>query len=190
VSETLKELLVQCGRGEEPAVATLVARYHEWALALAEGILRDGHLAEDAVQAAFVRALGALGELRDAEAFAGWLRQIIRTECHRIARARRDGAALPELAGDSEAPVQAAARRELAAIVRTALRQLPESGRSVAELYYLEERDCAAVAALLQVPRGTVKRRLFDARRALRELLRPVVDDEMANVNRRQRPPL
>lgn len=57
---------------------------------LAAAILKDRHLAEDAVQAAFVAALGKLGQLHEAEAFPAWLRQIVRTQAHRILRKRQE----------------------------------------------------------------------------------------------------
>jgi RNA polymerase sigma-70 factor (ECF subfamily) len=62
-------------------------------------------------------------------------------------------------------------------LVREALAALPPAGRETAELFYLDEYNCAEVAELLHVPKGTVKRRLHDARSRLRDLLLGQIDD-------------
>ncbi len=172
VTQLLTELLERCRRGEADAVTTLVKRFEPWAHNLAGRILGDEHLAEDAVQAAFLRAFSRLAELRDPAAFPGWLRQIIRSEAQLIIRR---GSVVDEpdkgavAAGLS--PAEEVALGELRQIVAQSLAELPAVSRESAELYYLRERSCAEVAELLGVPVGTVKRRLHDARAQLRELL-------------------
>ena len=177
MSELLAELLERCRTGEPDAITALVQRFQPWALDLATALLKDPHLAEDAVQWAFVRALGRLADLREPAAFPGWLRQITRTECHRIARRRQE----PSL-GDrvdtsvEETPAQQVETHERCRLVRQALAQLPPASRQAAELFYLDELDTAEVAQRLAVPHGTVKRRLHDARLRLREMLLDYVD--------------
>lgn len=135
-SDTLRELIERARRGEAAAVVVIVRRFREHALELARALVGDGHLAEDAVQQAFMRAMASLGSLRDAGAFAGWLRQIVRTECDHIRRQKM----LPS---------------------RSAGAGGGEEG----------------VAGILQVPEGTVKRRLYDARELLRQELRGLMGE-------------
>ncbi len=176
----LSQILAGCRAGEEEACRELVSRFQESAHGLARALLGDAHLAEDAVQCSFVRALESLGDLRDERAFAGWFRQIVRTECHRIGRRRRnecgvfdqDAVSVEKTAVD----VMEAAEREQ--LVREALAALPEIGRETAALFYLDERPCVEVARILDVPEGTVKRRLHDARKRLREMLLGLNDAE------------
>src|SRR3954463_7099559 len=78
------ELLARCRAGEAAAWEVLVRRYRAHALALAGALVMDRHLAEDAVQGAFLTVVVKLKELRDDRAFAGWLRQIVRSECARV----------------------------------------------------------------------------------------------------------
>jgi RNA polymerase sigma-70 factor (ECF subfamily) len=184
VAQLLGELLERIRRDGDPgAVTTLVTRFQPWALDFARALLAgDAHLAEDAVQAAFVVALERLGDLRDDDAFPGWFRQILRTEAHRIARTRRDastGEATDHLAGrEAQAsPGDAVLGDERVQLVHAALASLSRPGREAAELFYLEQLDVAEVAERLAVPRGTVKRRLHDARRQLRGLLLPYFED-------------
>ncbi len=173
MSELLVELLERCRSGDPQAIAALVRRFQPWAIDLAMALLGDAHLAEDAVQAAFVRALGRLADLREPAAFPGWLRQVLRTECHAIARRRTDPLLHP--GADPPAaqltPAQQAEAQERCRLVRQALAQLPPASRDAAELYYLDQLNCAEVAERLAVPAGTVKRRLHDARLRLRQML-------------------
>ncbi len=175
--ELLTELLVRCRRGEPDAAAILIGRFQAMAGDLANALLGDAHLAEDAVQASFVRALTSLADLRQDAAFPGWLRQIVRTECNRINRRKHEaslGDADPPTLGGS--PPEMATLAERGRLVREALAALPRVGREAAELFYLEERGCAEVAEVLGIPEGTVKRRLHDARTRLRDMLLGLAD--------------
>ena len=139
----------------------------------AAAITDDRDLAEDAVQEAFIAAFQRLTDLREPDAFPGWFRQIIRTQAARTLRKRRE---LPSTQNDLHANGDCSSHdrlqaEELRAVVRSALRSLPSAGRDTAELFYLEEMSCASISDLLGVPEGTVKRRLFDARARLRDML-------------------
>ena len=82
-----------------------------------------------------------------------------------------------------EAPVRtesvedAAARAELRARVSEAVDALPEKLRIVTVLAAIQEHDVASVARLLELPEGTVKSRLYLARKSLAEKLRWLVSD-------------
>jgi RNA polymerase sigma factor (sigma-70 family) len=137
---------------------------------LAVRILDDRHLAEDAVQEAFLTAITRLEDLRAPAAFPGWLRQIVRTHATR-ARRRLDASNRPcaRAVEPQPSPAHRAETEELMRLVRSALVSLPERLRETAELFYLNELDHHRVADVLDVPSGTVKRRLHDARRRLRD---------------------
>ncbi|MBN2311423.1 MAG: sigma-70 family RNA polymerase sigma factor [Candidatus Hydrogenedentes bacterium] len=173
MTEKLDSLLAACRAGDSDAIARWVARFRPRALAVARGFVADEGLAEDAVQEAFVAALDRLDGLRDADAFPTWFRQVVRTYALRIVRNRRElpGADDFERPSDTPSPREHAHRAELARIVRDAFRALSGPGRETAELFYLEERSCAEVAGILNVPEGTVKRRLHDVRGRLRGML-------------------
>jgi RNA polymerase sigma factor (sigma-70 family) len=172
VAELLSELLERCRRNDPDAVGTLVCRFRAWAHDLAESFLGDEHLAEDAVQAAFVRALTRLAELRQPSAFPGWFRQVVRTECLRIGRKRRATETLShDAACDADAPPSNAESEERNRLVGAAMQTLSPATRQTAELFYWDQCPCAEVARRLGIPAGTVKRRLHDARMRLRQLL-------------------
>ncbi len=182
MAERLGELLERCKQRDDHAVAVLVERFRDAALGVAKAILGDAHLAEDAVQEAFLTALQRLDELRDAAAFPGWLRQIVRTQSCRIARRRREASTpeTPAVADATGSPLQDLVGNELRGKIREALRGLPDRNRQVAELYYLDGRPCDEVARMLDASPGTVKSRLHDTRRRLRSMLLGYVEPEAA----------
>lgn len=71
------------------AFGEIVRRYQDMAYGCAYAILGDFHLAEDAAQEAFLAAFRGLAQLREAKAFAGWLRRIVVTQCNRMTRGKR-----------------------------------------------------------------------------------------------------
>lgn len=143
------------------------------AFRVAYGVLRHREDAEDVAQEAFVRAHRGFGQLRDRDAFRAWLVRTtwrlaldrIRAERRRMSREQvaepEPGAGVEELAIASER-----SRRLWAAID-----ELPEKLRITLVLAAIEGHDVADVAKLLDVPTGTVKSRLFLARRQLAEKL-------------------
>jgi RNA polymerase sigma-70 factor (ECF subfamily) len=83
---------------------------------------------------------------------------------------RETGAELT--AAGAVSPVQSVLERERAEKLWKAIDALPEKLRIVIIMAAIEEHDVRQIAALLQLPEGTVKSRLFLARQRLRELLR------------------
>lgn len=186
----LRDLLKMCEMGDGEAVPELVRRFRPWALDFAAAITDDRDLAEDAVQEAFITALRRLTDLREPNAFPGWFRQIIRTQARRILRGRRELSVAQDdlvVAGDCS-PEERLQAEELRAVVRKALQSLPNAGRDTAELFYLEEMSCAGISDRLEVPEGTVRRRLHDARARLRDMLLGYIRDEEPDREERKDP--
>ena len=178
MAELLAELLERCRNGDESAYPIIVKRFQNKALDLAEAILTDKHLAEDAVQEAFMTAFNKLHQLRRPEAFPGWFRQIVRTEARRITRKKNKQSNNAIQEKDAElSPTATAELMELKKIVRQALKELPQGSRQTTELFYLDERSYIEVAQILDVPTGTVKSRLHDARQRLRNILLGYVEE-------------
>jgi RNA polymerase sigma factor (sigma-70 family) len=142
--------------------------------------LGDHHQAQDAAQDAFLAAFVDLPKLREPAAFPGWFRQIVVRQCGRQARGR-GAAALPlaraaDVPDAAPDPARLAEAREAEAAVRAAIAALPEHQRLATVLYYVGDYSQAEVAAFLGVPVTTVKKRLFAARRRLKERMRDMVD--------------
>jgi RNA polymerase sigma-70 factor (ECF subfamily) len=169
-AELLPELLERCRQRDPQAVARLVGRFYSYALTLARALVDNPHDAQDVVQAAMLTMLTRLDALRDPNAFPGWLRQIVRTHANRLRRRGSSQQVLKE-SEETTSPFDAAHLVEVRHQVQHALAQLSSVNHQAAQLFYLDERTQSEIAAELDVPLGTVKRRLHDARVKLRKLL-------------------
>jgi RNA polymerase sigma-70 factor (ECF subfamily) len=171
-AELLSELVDRCRRGERRAAERLVQRFHGYVLTLARALVSDGHRAEDLAQESMLIMLTRLGDVREPRTFAGWLRQIVRNQVNRLARDRATVEMAAEPVDVRPSPLDRVQLDELRALVRAAIAGLPPAGQQTARLFYLDELDQSQIATRLDVPLGTVKRRLHDARSKLRYLLR------------------
>jgi RNA polymerase sigma-70 factor (ECF subfamily) len=136
-------------------------------------------LAEDLVQDALAKAMRKCGQLRDAKARDAWLFAIL-TNCYRDHfRRQRDMDDVDEVEIVLEAtPESENSRRETVDLVRRTIARLPEGQRQVVTLVDLEGFSYAEVAAILDVPIGTVMSRLCRARNAMREWLLPAITEQ------------
>jgi RNA polymerase sigma-70 factor (ECF subfamily) len=144
------------------------------AFRIAYSVLRHRQDAEDVAQEAFVRAHRRLSTLRDRERFRAWLARMTwrlaldHRRGHKRRVAREDRAAVPDVTPSHE---QAALAAERSARLWRAIDQLPDRLRMVVVLASIEEHGVKEVAALLGVAEGTIKSRLFEARKRLQELM-------------------
>ena len=154
---------------------------------VALGVLHNAAEAEDVAQEAMLRAYRNFHRLRDRERFRGWLvRMAFRLALDRIRAKRRreryehDATRLLE-EGQREANVEnRIASREFERQVAQALDALPEKLRIVMVLAAIEGYNTREVAKLAGLPEGTVKSRLFLARKKLAESLRCLVKNTPA----------
>ena len=139
--------------------------------------------AEDAVQEAVLRAVRYFPTLRDDDAKA-WFLTIVRRVCFTAyGTDHRSGvdvisidAAGPQLVDDREQPDAATSRLQIQQRVRDAIDQLPPLLREAIVLRELHDLSYTDIAAVTQVPIGTVMSRLSRARTRLADLLHDVVD--------------
>jgi RNA polymerase sigma-70 factor (ECF subfamily) len=160
------------------AFAELVHRFEERAFGWALQQLGDPEEAKDVAQDAFVTAWLKLRQLRDAAAFGGWLKRLISTQCNRRRRKHRDEQ-LP-CAEEVRAVTQSHFdQRERQRILATAMSRLSEAEHRVVVLFYFLGRTIDEIVGILAIPRGTVGKRLYSARLALRRNLPPAVREEL-----------
>ena len=143
------------------------------AFRVAFSVLRQRQDAEDVAQEAFVRAHARFRQLRDRERFRAWLvRMTWRLAIDHLRSARRrlhrEQAHVSVAATSTD---DTAIASERAAQLWAAIDALPEKFRMVVVLAAMEGHDIRDVAALLGLPEGTVKSRLFLARKRLKEQL-------------------
>ncbi len=168
---TDKELLLAWRAHDEAAGATLVARHVESIFRFFRSKLSAG--AEELTQTTFSICLEKLDRLRDAASFRAFLfgiaRRVLLRHLRNRARSRTPVSFDDSLAAeaDTSIPSRLSRNREIK-LLAMALRGLPLTQQLVIELHYWEGMTTAEVAEVLEIPRGTVKWKLAEARSALK----------------------
>jgi RNA polymerase sigma-70 factor (ECF subfamily) len=171
--------------GERALFEVLMRRHNRRIYRAIRSILRDEAETEDAMQAAYLAAFGALKGFHGDAPFATWLTRIAVNEA--LSRLRRNAhlvpvEEVPEPADDGErragaGPERRAAARELVEILERAVDRLPATYRTVFMLREVEGLSTADAAASLGISEELAKVRLHRARAALQvelaELLGP-----------------
>ncbi|MEO7664167.1 MAG: sigma-70 family RNA polymerase sigma factor [Candidatus Limnocylindrales bacterium] len=167
-----RALVDKAKRGDEEAFDALARMVGDRCMAIAVRILRDAHLAEDAVQSALVVAWRELKTLRDPDLFEPWLHRILTHECYAEARRRaRWSASIRVLKfEESEDPAGIQAIHDRDQLER-AFRRLTLEQRAVLVFHRYLGLQLPEVADRLGIPLGTVKSRLHHATAALRASL-------------------
>jgi RNA polymerase sigma-70 factor (ECF subfamily) len=165
-------LVVRCQLGERDAFDALITRWHEPVWRYLRRMSGTDDAAGDLAQETWLRVLRGVASLRDAASFRAWLFGIAR----RVAmdRFRReyvrevdDTVSLEELPAPSD---EGQLEADLATL-DSGLASLPPRERETLALFYLRELSLEEIAALLAIPVGTVKSRLFRARQLLKTQL-------------------
>ncbi|MCL6501862.1 MAG: sigma-70 family RNA polymerase sigma factor [Pirellulales bacterium] len=162
--------------GDREAFGELVRRFEKSLFAAALRRVRNHAEAQDLVQEVFVMAFRKIGQLRQPEAFGGWLRTILRRLAinraqRRLDRTLTEGQALDALCLDASTPVQAALDHEAQQTLRDGLARLSDMDRQTLEAFYLRGQSILEMSAQFDSPVGTIKRRLHVARKRLAEEL-------------------
>lgn len=177
MGETEKELLGRCLAGDNDAFGGIVDAYQDKLYSFALRLLKDPAAAEEAAQAAFVKAFRALPSYNQAQPFAPWLFRIAHNACMDALRAygrtvSMDTEDFPDLP-DGERGVDEAVGDALdAERIEALLASLPVIYSEALLLQYREDMGPADIARVTGVPEGTVKARLFRGRELIRQKLR------------------
>lgn len=165
-------LTIRCQLGERAAFDALIARFQLPLWRYARNLTGSDAAADDASQEVWLRVLRAIARLRDGARLRSWLFGI----AHRVLMDRlREQYAQPPVT-DIDIDEQAAEaaddsiESDLAAMLGE-LERMPLTEREVLTLFYLRELSLDEVAQVLAIPVGTVKSRLFRARKLLRHQL-------------------
>jgi RNA polymerase sigma-70 factor (ECF subfamily) len=168
----LVELVQRAQQGDRVAFGELFERFERHVLAIAIRRLGDFAEAQELCQDVFIQALTKIGQLRQPEAFAGWLRSITnRMAINRVVRKAHDqpldSEALELNRVVEETPLEFALEDERKVRVREGLAQLGEVDRETLEAFYVRGQSLVEMADEFDAPLGTIKRRLHVARKRL-----------------------
>ena len=174
----LSGLVKAARKGDGDAFEEVLRRFQDMAVGYAYAMLGDWQEAEDAAQESFIAAFYGLINLREAAAFPGWFRRIVQTQAHRRLRVKEP--VLVSLEQVSEMAVDdGGGQAELAPVtdaLAAALEALPEPQRTVILLHYMNDFRQREIAAFLEIPIGTVKSRLYHARKSMKERMMDLSD--------------
>jgi RNA polymerase sigma-70 factor (ECF subfamily) len=175
------ELVARALAGNADAFAPIVERYQDAVFGVALARLRNFHDAQDVAQRVFVEAYGRLDTLKDPARLGAWLRSIAVHRSIDVVRGRRAGVTsadeLDEHPHPGPTPAAVLDRRDMRDRVLDAIGRLSTAQRETTTLFYINGYTIDEVAAMQEVPAGTVKRRLHDARARLKEEMMTVVAD-------------
>lgn len=166
-------LVARVRNGDEVAMNRLVAKHRQRLIRVAANILRDKHEAEDMAQDAFLKAFREINKLRDDRAFSGYLYRICVRLCMDRLRARKPTSELTETGkGGTDQAI------ETRILIERLLEKLNPELRTTLVLREMEELSYDEVAAVMNVPVGTVRSRLHAARERFRAIYREAIVEQ------------
>jgi len=185
-----RQLVERAQRGDKRAFELLVEKYQRKLGRLLARFIRDPAEVEDVTQEAFIKAYRALPAFRGDSAFYTWLYRIgINTaKNYLMALGRRAPTSTEVEAGDAESfedgeqlrdintPESMLLSAEIARTVNATIEELPEELRTAIQLREIEGMSYEDIARVMDCPIGTVRSRIFRAREAIAERLRPLLE--------------
>jgi RNA polymerase sigma-70 factor, ECF subfamily len=185
-----RQLVARAQRGDKRAFELLVEKYQRKLGRLLARFIRDPAEVEDVTQEAFIKAYRALPAFRGDSAFYTWLYRIgINTaKNYLMALGRRAPTSTEVEAEDAEGfedgeqlrdintPESVLLSKEIAQTVNATIEELPEELRTAIQLREMEGMSYEDIARIMDCPIGTVRSRIFRAREAIAERLRPLLD--------------
>ena len=184
-------LVTELQAGSETAFDWLVTHYHGPVYNLILSMLGDVADAADGTQEVFLKAFRGIRSFRQGSSLKTWLYRIAIREAlnHKrwfkrhlqknvsIDAEPEEGYAAIEIEDLAQTPFDQFAAHEIQAAVQSALQQIPDVFRSAVILRDLEGLSYEEVAEVLECSVGTVKSRILRGRRALKELLEPLLSE-------------
>jgi len=185
-----QQLVERVQLGDKAAFNLLVVKYQRKIFRLLSRLIRDQAEIEDVAQEAFIKAYRALPNFRGDSAFYTWLYRIaINTaKNYLVSQGRRAPTSTPTDIDDAETfddgdhlrdlntPDSMLVTKQVGEAVNRAIDQLPEDLRTAIVLRELEGLSYEEIAESMQCPIGTVRSRIFRAREAIAQELKPILD--------------
>ncbi len=188
--EVDQQLVARVQRGDQQAFGLLVSKYQRKLLRLLSRFIRDPTEVEDVAQETFIKAYRALPAFRGDSAFYTWLYRIgVNTaKNYLVAQGRRASTTTEydsedaesfdqsEQLRDNNTPERLLQSKQVGETVNAAMDALPEELRTAIMLREIEGLSYEEIANIMECPIGTVRSRIFRAREAIAEKLRPLLD--------------
>lgn len=181
------EALVHFIRGNHHgAIEIMVNRHKMMVFNLAYRLLGNYHVAEEAAQDTFVKAIQSINSFRNESRFTTWLYRICYNTC--ITYKRRKSFELSELLDSNsnsyfaENNSGSMENKDRAVYLKKALNGLDPDEATIVNLFYIEDTPTSEIASIVGISEGNVRIKLHRARRKLREKLFFILKDEAVNL--------
>lgn len=180
-SSIYEELLVLRAQvGEQDALNALVAHWHVRLTRYAKHLTGDADGAAEVMQEVWLSVVRSLHRLEAPSHFRPWVYRIVSNKCtdwirHRV---RRRGVTQSLTADDIAVESADADTKDEIRVLRAAIARLPADKRAMLSMFYVDDLSIREIAEVLEVPQGTVKSRLFNARHQLKQILEEKTDEE------------
>jgi len=187
---TDKELIDRVKNGEKAAYDLLVLKYQQRIVNLVSRFVRNQSDALDVTQEAFIKAYRALPNFRGESAFYTWLYRIAvnTAKNHLAVQSRRpsgdghDVSEIEQIEGadalkEQATPENLILKDELQATVLKAIEDLPEDLKTAIMLREIEGLSYEEIASVMECPIGTVRSRIFRAREAIENEMKPLLEN-------------
>jgi len=186
-----EELILRLQRGDEWAFQLMVRRFRKKIFSIAFGITLDAEESQDIMQEVFLQVYRTIGNFRGDASLATWLHRITvnrslnwkrrwarRFKWLHVSTDSTDGQPAVEPESDLPSPEIRVANAQTRQQIDKALKMLPEQARTVFVLREIEGLSYEEIADAIGIKLGTVRSRLFHARKRLKEILQPLMEEE------------
>lgn len=177
ISNTEEALVLAAKNDNTKCFEELYKLYYDKIYALAMTIVKNSADAEDVLQITFVKAWQSIGKLENVSAFNTWIQRITVNQCNSMLRGKKQSYSIDDESEDGEflqiesdilLPEQFAERDDLSLRLKEIIDDLSVVQRETILLYYYNELSVEEIAETMDCSVGTVKSRLFLARKAVK----------------------
>ena len=185
------ELILRLQRGDEWAFQLMVRRFRNKIFSIAFGITLDAEESQDIMQEVFLQVYRTIGDFRGDASLATWLHRITvnrslnwkrrwarRFKWLHVSTDSTEGLPAVEPESDLPSPEIRVANAQTRRQIDNALKMLPDQARTVFVLREIEGLSYEEIADAIGIKLGTVRSRLFHARKRLKEILQPLMEEE------------
>ena len=183
------QLVKRVQKGDKRAFDLLVLKYQYKVQAVISRFIKDSSEVQDVAQEAFIKSYRAIDNFRGESQFYTWLYRIAvnTAKNHLVTRNRRppsDDVDIndaehyggSECLKENDTPEGDMYRGELEAVVFKAMSDLPEDLRTAVTLREMEGMSYEEIASIMECPVGTVRSRIFRAREAITDKIKPLME--------------
>lgn len=174
-NKKLSKYVSKAQNGDKSALEYIVSETSGYVYYYCLSMLRDDEKAKDAAQDIYVKVMNNLASVENPRLFLGWLKKVTANHCKNLYAKKQVEEELVDTFEERDIqyiPEQSVESAEVCEIIRGIIDELPIVQRESILLYYYQQLSIREIAEILEIKEGTVKSRLYTARKAIGEKLK------------------